>query len=485
VAGECFFRPAEFGVTGDSPAAAVASAGRYDGCILHRNSVINCPSGFHAADVWAELLKIPGLRVINLKRHDYFAMLCSLVASQKSGVWQIAQHDSQVLRGYEPGAHEPGPLRIDPARAEQEFRQFDAEYAELDRLLKARRLPVLDVSYEQLQGNWNATLQRVQEFLALPIESLQPATAKQNTGFVVENYAELAQHFATTKWAKFVSGAPLPTPKASAARWSLSEVNRVINGLWIGPRLSLLEQLTIKSFLHHGHEFRLWTYDPVENVPEGAMICDASEILPRSEMFSYEPGTLIEKSVAGFSDVWRFAFLYQRGGWYVDMDLTCLRPFDFPQQILIRKQNHVGTPVANWIKLPAGHPFALATWQQTARLVNKDNVDFILPMSVLGVQLAEHGLQGHLAAPETVVNLTVSQRVQKEPIRFANERERRAEFGREPKYRAWLTRDKAYAIHWNNQHHHWHNINLDKPIRGTLYESLLAKHGLLNEHVKA
>ena len=35
--------------------------------------------------------------------------------------------------------------------------------------------------------------------------------------------------------------------------------NKVIKSLWIGDQLSRLEQLCIKSFLYHGHEFHLYT----------------------------------------------------------------------------------------------------------------------------------------------------------------------------------------------------------------------------------
>ena len=40
--------------------------------------------------------------------------------------------------------------------------------------------------------------------------------------------------------------------------------NLVVHGMWIGERLSKLELLTIRSFLHHGHEFHLWLYDPLD-----------------------------------------------------------------------------------------------------------------------------------------------------------------------------------------------------------------------------
>ena len=72
----------------------------------------------------------------------------------------------------------------------------------------------------------------------------------------------------------------------------------LIQSLWIGPRLTTMEQLTIRSFLEHGHEFRLYVYDRVDGVPEGTVVCDGNEVLPRSRIFTYRE----HDSVSGFSN---------------------------------------------------------------------------------------------------------------------------------------------------------------------------------------
>ena len=62
-----------------------------------------------------------------------------------------------------------------------------------------------------------------------------------------------------------------------------------VQSLWVGSRLSTMEQLAIRSFLHHGHGYHLYTYDPpsVENLPPGAEELDAEAILPNSAIFEY------------------------------------------------------------------------------------------------------------------------------------------------------------------------------------------------------
>ena len=62
----------------------------------------------------------------------------------------------------------------------------------------------------------------------------------------------------------------------------------VIQGLWVGSELSLLERLSIASFLDNGHEFHLYVYGDVRNVPDGTTLKDGGEILHESLIFQYK-----------------------------------------------------------------------------------------------------------------------------------------------------------------------------------------------------
>lgn len=104
-------------------------------------------------------------------------------------------------------------------------------------------------------------------------------------------------------------------------------MNNVIQGLWIGAELSMMEQLSISSFLRNGHEYHLYVYEKPRNVPVGTVFRDASEILPASRIFQYKQ----QASYAGFSNFFRYKLLLERGGWWSDMDNICLKPFDFPE----------------------------------------------------------------------------------------------------------------------------------------------------------
>lgn len=102
--------------------------------------------------------------------------------------------------------------------------------------------------------------------------------------------------------------------------------DRVIQSLWIGNRLSAMERLAIQSFLANGHDFHLYCYNDVEGLPAGTVVRDGNDILPESRIFAYADG-FAKGSHAAFSNHFRYKLLLERGGWWVDTDVVCLRPF--------------------------------------------------------------------------------------------------------------------------------------------------------------
>jgi hypothetical protein len=105
-------------------------------------------------------------------------------------------------------------------------------------------------------------------------------------------------------------------------------VNGPIQSLWIGSNLSSLEQLSIQSFMDHGHAFHLYAYQDLPDLPAGAVLRDANDILPSSHIFQYRD----RKSFAAFSNVFRYKLLLERGGWWADTDVVCLRPLDLDDE---------------------------------------------------------------------------------------------------------------------------------------------------------
>lgn len=138
-------------------------------------------------------------------------------------------------------------------------------------------------------------------------------------------------------------------------------MNNVIQGLWIGPELSVMEQLSIASFLRNEHEYHLYIYNEVQNIPAGTVVKDANEILPSSKIFQYTQ----QASYAGFANFFRYKLLYERGGWWVDTDIVCLKPFDFPEEHVFATEMCAGLEVVSSgvIKAPAGSVAMGHAWE--------------------------------------------------------------------------------------------------------------------------
>jgi mannosyltransferase OCH1-like enzyme len=139
--------------------------------------------------------------------------------------------------------------------------------------------------------------------------------------------------------------------------------NAVVQGLWIGDTLSTMERLSITSFLAHGHEYHLYVYRPTSNVPIGTCLRDASEVLPESMIFQYSN----RASYAGFANYFRYKLLLDRGGWWIDTDAVCVRPFDFPEKYVFSSEltkDGKATPNSGFIKAPAGTEAMAFAWAQ-------------------------------------------------------------------------------------------------------------------------
>jgi len=104
--------------------------------------------------------------------------------------------------------------------------------------------------------------------------------------------------------------------------------NKIIQGLWIGGRLSLLDQLSLKSFMANGHEYHLYVYNCVQDVPTGVIVKDANNIIPESEIYRNIQSPS-EYPYLGFSDYFRVKLIYDKGGFWADTDIICLKQFDF------------------------------------------------------------------------------------------------------------------------------------------------------------
>jgi Glycosyltransferase sugar-binding region containing DXD motif/Alpha 1,4-glycosyltransferase conserved region len=234
--------------------------------------------------------------------------------------------------------------------------------------------------------------------------------------------------------------------------------NAVVQGLWIGAHLSTLERLSIASFLQNGHEYHLYAYDDIENVPAGTIVRDGREILPASRIFQYR----VHKSYSAFSNFFRYKLLLERGGWWADTDLICLRPFDLPREYVFSSEQVDDVALVNCgvLKVPRqsavmAHAWSVCEAKQPEQLAWGEVGPKLLAESVRKVSVDRF-----VVAPRVFC-----------PIGY-----RDWETALDPT-RSWRFGDDVYAVHlWNEM---WRRVDRDKEQRyppGCLYEQLKQRY---------
>jgi LPS sulfotransferase NodH len=148
------------------------------------------------AQVLDEIRRDTGIRVLHLTRENLLERyLSQYLALHVYGVYNVA-------RGGKPP--EDALVRLSPEECEEDFRRTEERQASFRAMLRDHQ--VLEVSYEELVGDGEATLARVQEFLGVEQRTLETRSVKLRSGpvrEVVENYDELASHFRGTPYGAF------------------------------------------------------------------------------------------------------------------------------------------------------------------------------------------------------------------------------------------------------------------------------------------
>ena len=178
------------------------------------------------------------------------------------------------------------------------------------------------------------------------------------------------------------------------------ETPEIIQSLWVGEKLSVMEKLSISSFIAHGHPFHLYVYEDINGIPAGTTLKDAGKILPADKIFKYKD----HDSYAGFANLFRYKLLLEEGNYWVDTDLVCLRPFQHSAEYIFaseRLQASRSVQANNClIKAPGGSAIMEYCYEKSA---GKDSR--VLEWGETGPKLLTEAImvmkmQGYVAKPE-------------------------------------------------------------------------------------
>jgi len=172
-----------------------------------------------------------------------------------------------------------------------------------------------------------------------------------------------------------------------------------VHGLWIGTELSPMELLTINSFITNGYHFHLWVYETLKtSLPEDCILCDANIIIPEESVFKYKYSSQFgtgKGSYAGFSDIFRYKLLHDVGGWWVDMDVTCLKPFDVDSPYFFRSHHNLPL-VGNIMKAPKGSLLMKRCYEEATIEITENNRDWHKPISILVKNVIDLNLEKYI-----------------------------------------------------------------------------------------
>ena len=172
--------------------------------------------------------------------------------------------------------------------------------------------------------------------------------------------------------------------KTSASSTIARPSSPSFNALWIGGSLSRLEQLTLASFSAFGHQVRLWCYHKITSpVPDGVILSDANKIIPEHLVFARkyadpQRGIGLNSFGSPFSDLFRYKLLSDLGGWWIDMDVTCVRYVDIESAYVFRSHHKLAL-VGNIMAAPKGCEVLAQTYDEVRAEVDENTLDWMLP----------------------------------------------------------------------------------------------------------
>jgi hypothetical protein len=246
--------------------------------------------------------------------------------------------------------------------------------------------------------------------------------------------------------------------------------HNVVNFLWIGENLNKNCLLTLKSFLDYEHDVHLWSYSKIKNAPSGTVFKNANDIIPKSEIFTYKGGgDCLKGTYGGFSDIFRYELINKVGGWYSDMDVTCLKNFSDMDHLEYVLRPHSNTKcVANIFKSPKDSEFLKYCIKKTKEDIDENNESWVKPLWILKKCVEKFNYQKYIIDKSFFGDDSYDFIMKIIETPFKRDIEL-----------------PTHAIHWCNQaitSGTWGRMmyrNWDCPLPFSLYSQLLKKHKLI------
>ena len=225
------------------------------------------------------------------------------------------------------------------------------------------------------------------------------------------------------------------------------------HSVWIGPKLGLMEKLTLSLLVKYGNSPTLWTNGKLEGAPDGVDVMHLPKNILSPIGFAGNPHPYIPRggigSFAHWSDYFAFETLHKHGGTWVQMDCAVTTKLQLEDYTFSPWLSSV-SPVV--MSIPKGSDFA-AGIAVVLREMLKDGMagrDWHEAMLTMQIALQHYGVTIKL-----LPSYFDCGGVAESP---------------------YTHRIKADVIHWSNE---THNQSKEKPTKNSEYERLCAECKLI------
>lgn len=186
----------------------------------------------------------------------------------------------------------------------------------------------------------------------------------------------------------------------------MDQDNSIVHMVWIGNKLPPLAILCIKLWQRHNIVPYLWSYSTIDNIPNGVIHKDASEIMPLDSMFTFQgdrEGIALANdgkgSYAHWSDIFQLVLLNKYGGWYSQLDVA---PLIVPTNKTYYFAHHEINGIVNTfiMKSPSNNLFMSECIEEMNREINKDTahkIKWLDGMRIIGKHIYEKSLQCNIS----------------------------------------------------------------------------------------
>lgn len=194
-------------------------------------------------------------------------------------------------------------------------------------------------------------------------------------------------------------------------------------------------------------------------MPSGTVLKNADEILPAQAIFRYETGNQFghgKGSLAGFSDIFRYKLLYEYGGWWTDMDITCLQPLNFESPYVFRSHD-VFPVVGNVMKCPKGSELMHDCFETAQATVTATNTDWLKPIRILNDGIQKYKLSNFIQS--------ISNADRWELVNF---------------YFTYPAKPKSnfYVFHWMNEEWRVRGVDKNSCVKYSFLDKLMLKYNM-------